>query len=93
MNDVEISVSTHLARSMGIPPTRRVVARTLREALQAWAEEDGIGEVILTVDGGLQPFLRVFLDRDLVVAALPAELDGIAVAGRAITIKTAFAGG
>ena len=71
----------------------QVNAANLGEALRQLSGEHNMGDVLLSENGELQPYVRVFLNNALIRNKNRKELDRIDVQDTRVELKTAFAGG
>ena len=88
-----VVIPNHLARHFRNASQFQIEASDLKSVLETLSRDYGLEDILLTLEGHLQPFIRVVVDEDLVTSRKSGDLGQVGVAGKTIRILTAFAGG
>ena len=82
-----------LARHFNHTSHIAVDAPDLKGVLETLSRNYDLEDILLTVEGHLQPFIRVVIDEDVVTSRKAGDLGQVGVAGKTVRILTAFSGG
>ena len=88
-----VVIPNYLARHFNNTSHIEVEASDLKGVLEILSRDYPLDGILLTVEGHLQPYIRVVIDQHLVTPRKAGDLGQVGVAGKTVHILTAFAGG
>ena len=90
---VRVVVPRHLSRFLNNRLEIDLDALDLKTTLEILARDYELEDILLTIDGHLQTFIRLVIDDQLLLSKKGADLSLVPVAGKTVEIQSAFAGG
>jgi hypothetical protein len=90
---VKVVVPRHLCRFLNDRSEIDLDAMDLKTTLEILSREYGLEDILLTSEGHLQAFIRLVIDKELLMSRKGADLSLVPVAGKTVEIQSAFAGG